>query len=284
MMRNPARRSGANIIKDRLGTAVVWSSGILVMGVLLAIISVVLARGLPFISLEFLTQAPQKMGREGGIFPMIVGTFLLALVAVPLATVLGVGAAVYLAEYTVENRLTRLVRSGTEILAGVPSIIFGLFGFVLFVVKLGFGWSVVSGGLTLAFMTLPTIIRTSEESLHAVPRIYREISYALGAGKWQTIRKVVLPTAGQGILTGVMLALGRAVAETAAVIFTAGSSLRLPAGPFDPVRTMAVHFYILAREGISMERAYATAAALIILILVVNSLALVLMRRYRARF
>ncbi|MDP2858029.1 MAG: phosphate ABC transporter permease PstA [Bacillota bacterium] len=271
-------------MRDRLGTLLVWASGILVMGVLLAIISIVLIRGLPFLSLEFLTQAPQKMGREGGILPMIAGTFLLAMVAVPIATVLGVGAAIYLSEYTVEGRLTRIVRSGTEILAGVPSIIFGLFGFVLFVVTLGFGWSVVSGGLTVAFMTLPTIIRTSEESLRAVPRIYREVSYALGAGKWHTIRKVVLPSAGQGILTGVMLALGRSVAETAAVIFTAGSSLRFPTSPFDPVRTMAVHFYILAREGISMDRAYATAAALIVLILVVNSIALTLMRRYRARF
>ena len=268
---------------DRLGVSLVWGSGLLVMLLLVGLILVVMMRGIPALSIEFLTHAPEKMGREGGIFPMIVGTFLLALVAIPVAAVLGVGAAIYLAEYTVEGPLTRIVRLGAEMLAGVPSIIFGLFGFVLFVVTLGFGWSLVSGGLTLAFMTLPTIIRTSEESFRAVPGIYREVSYALGAGKWQTIHRVVLPSAAPGILTGVMLALGRAVAETAAVIFTAGSSLRLPTSPFDPVRTMAVHFYILAREGISVERAYGTAAALVILILIVNSVALVFMRRFEAK-
>jgi phosphate transport system permease protein len=269
--------------RDTVGSAMVWASGLLVIGLLVAIIGLVLVRGLPVVNWAFLTEAPEKMGREGGIFPMIVGTFLLGLFSVPISAVLGVGAAIYLSEYTVEGRLTRIVRLGTESLAGVPSIIFGLFGFVLFVVTLGLGWSIVSGALTLAFMTLPTIIRTSEESLKSVPNIYREVSYALGAGKWQTIRRVVLPTALPGIMTGVMLALGRAVAETAAVIFTAGSSLRLPTTPLDPVRTMAVHFYILAREGISLDRAYGTAAALIILILVVNSGALYLMNRFKAR-
>lgn len=269
--------------KDMIGTLLVWASGLFVMALLAALILAVLARGIPAMSFEFLTRAPEKMGREGGIFPMVVGTFLLAIVAVPIATVLGVGAAIYLAEYTVETRLTRIVRLGAECLAGVPSIIFGLFGFVLFVVTLGFGWSILSGGLTLAFMTLPTIIRTSEESLRSVPQIYREVSYALGAGKWQTIRRIILPSAAPGIVTGIMLALGRAVGETAAVIFTAGSSLHLPRSLFDPVRTMAVHFYILAREGISMERAYGTAAALVLLVFMVNSVALFLMKRFRAK-
>ncbi len=272
-----------NRLKDRLGTTLVWLSGIGVMLLLAAIVGMVLVRGIPALSVEFLTSAPEKMGREGGILPMIVGTMLLALLAVPLSGILGVGAAIYLAEYTVESRLTRIVRLATESLAGVPSIIFGLFGFVLFVMTLGFGWSLLSGALTLAFMTLPTIIRTAEESIRSVPGIYREVSYALGAGKWQTIRRVVLPSAGPGILTGIMLALGRSVAETAAVIFTAGSSLKYPRTLFDPVRTMAVHFYILAREGISMERAYGTAAMLIILILIVNSVALLLMQRFRAK-
>jgi phosphate transport system permease protein len=270
-------------LSHRVGSALVWFSGLLVVAILIGIVTLILVRGLPSLTVEFLTHSPERMGREGGIFPMIVGTLLLGLASVPIATLLGVGAAIYLSEYTKEGRLTRIVRLGAESLAGVPSIIFGLFGFVLFVVTLGFGWSIVSGALTLAFMTLPTIIRTSEESLRSVPGIYRDVSYALGAGKWQTIRRVVLPSAAPGILTGVMLALGRAVAETAAVIFTAGSSLRLPQTPFDPIRTMAVHFYILAREGISMDRAYGTAAALIILIFIVNSTALWMMNRFKAK-
>jgi phosphate transport system permease protein len=190
---------------------------------------------------------------------------------------------VYLTEYTRESTVTRVIRFGTDCLGGIPSIIFGLFGFIFFVSMLGMGWSLVSGGLTLAFMILPTIIRTTEEAIKAVPNAYREVSFSLGATRWRTVVKVVLPNALPGILTGVMLGIGRSIGETAAVIFTAGASLRMPHSIFDSARTMSVHFYILAREGLSTENAYGTAAVLIISILMVNATAYWLMHRFMAR-
>lgn len=168
-------------------------------------------------------------------------------------------------------------------MAGIPSIIFGLFGFLFFVIELGMGWSIISGSLTLAAMMLPTIVRTAEEAIRAVPDPYREISYALGGSRWQTVTSLVLPNAMPGIVTGVILAIGRAVGETAAVIFTAGSSLRLPKSLSDPIRTLPVHFYLLAREGISMRNAYGTAATLLVAVLLVNFLAYYIMSRISER-
>ena len=250
------------------------------LGVLVFIIGFVLDKGLPVVSLSFLFSNPQDMGRAGGIFPTIIGTLLLPLLAIAIALPLGVGTAVYLCEYTRESRATAIIRFGTDCLAGIPSIIFGLFGFIFFVTTLKMGWCLLAGGLTLAIMILPTIIRTTEEAIKAVPNAFREVSFSLGATRWETVRKVVLPNALPGIVTGVMLGLGRSIGETAAVIYTAGSSLRLPQGPFDSVRTMAVHFYILAREGISNDNAYGTAAVLIIAVLAVNLTAYWLMHRF----
>jgi phosphate transport system permease protein len=251
--------------------------------VLFLIIAYVLVEGLPHVSLEFLLGSPRHMGRDGGILPTIVGTLMLTAVAVVIATPLGVGTAIYLTEYTREGRLTRFIRFGTDALAGVPSIIFGLFGFVFFVITMGLGWSILSGGLTLAAMIIPTVIRTSEEAIRSVPRVYRDVSLSLGATRWQTVTRAVLPTAMPGIATGVILGMGRCVGETAAVILTAGSSLRLPTTIFAPTRTMAVHFYILAREGISLDMAYATGAVLVIAVLIINVLANEAMRRLAAR-
>ena len=240
----------------------------------------VLREGLPLLHPQFFLDAPRQMGRTGGIFSTIVGTLVLTAVAVVIATPLGVGTAIFLREYTRESRVSRIIRFGTDCLAGVPSIIFGLFGFVFFVIFLKMGWSILSGGLTLATMILPTIICTAEEAIKSISYSLREVSYGLGATRWQTIRKVVLPNAFPGILTGVLLGVGRSVGETAAVILTAGSSFLMPDSLFSPIRTMAVHFYILAREGISMEMAYATGAALILLILAINTAANWLMYRY----
>lgn len=199
------------------------------------------------------------------------------------ATPLGLGAAIYLAEYTKEGRLSGIIRRGTESLAGIPSIIFGLFGFAFFVTTLGMGWSILSGGLTLGVMILPTVIRTSEEALRAVPREYRHVAQSLGASKWNAIRSVVLPVAAPGVVTGIVLGIGRAVSETAAVIFTAGVALETPMSPFDSARTMSVHFYTLTMEGISDEQAYGTAAVLVVTILVINAAAYTLMHRFTRR-
>jgi phosphate transport system permease protein len=252
--------------------------------VLFFIIGFIFKNGFGQLSLEFLTDKTREMGKEGGIFPSIIGTLFVTVFAIIIATPLGVGSAVYLVEYTRGGLIRRIISFGADCLAGVPSIIFGLFGFIFFVIQLNLGWSIISGGLTLAVMILPTIIRTSEEAIKAVPHTYREISYSLGGGKLDTILKVVLPTSLPGILTGIILGVGRAVGETAAVIFTAGSSLGMPTSLFSSTRTLAVHFYILAREGISMPMAYGTATVLIIIILVVNFVAYRLMHRFIARY
>jgi phosphate transport system permease protein len=204
-------------------------------------------------------------------------------VAILVATPFGVGTAFYLTEFTRETKVTRIIRFSAESLAAIPSIVYGLFGFIFFVIYLKLGWSVLSGGLTMAVMILPTIIRTSEEAILAVPVKYREVSYSLGGTKWQTIVGAVLPSAFPGITTGIILGIGRCVAETAAVILTAGSALRMPDSLFSPARTMAVHFYILAREGISMERAYGTASLLILIILVINVGANMLVNKFVAK-
>ncbi|NLE09325.1 MAG: phosphate ABC transporter permease PstA [Dehalococcoidales bacterium] len=262
---------------------VIWAAAVLVIGLLLSVIIYILSKGLPNITWEFLTQIPRDMGRSGGILSTIVGTLAVTAVATVVATPLGVGTAFYLTEYTREGRITKIIRFSAESLAGIPSIIYGLFGFLFFVIYLKLGWSIISGGLTLAVMILPTIIRTSEEAILTVPPMYREVSYSLGGTKWQTIIKALVPTALPGIATGIILGIGRCVAETAAVILTAGSALRMPDSLFSPTRTMAVHFYVLAREGISFEKAFGTAALLIILILLINVGANLLVNRFVAK-
>jgi phosphate transport system permease protein len=268
---------------QRLAVATLAAATALTLVVLVFIVGFVLQKGLPVVGPRFLLDNPREMGRAGGIFPYLVGTVLLPLVSLVIALPLGVGTAVYLTEYTRESRVTRVIRFGTDCLSGIPSIIFGLFGFIFFVTLMKMGWSLLSGGLTLAIMILPTLIRTSEEAIRAVPNSYREVSCSLGATRWETVVKVVLPNALPGIVTGIMLSIGRAIGETAAVIFTAGSPARMPSGLMDPVRTLSVHFYILAREGISAENAYGTAAVLILSVLLVNLCAYGLMNRFIAR-
>ncbi|HEY8923521.1 MAG TPA: phosphate ABC transporter permease PstA [Polyangia bacterium] len=264
-----------------LAFAVLWSFMVATLAILVLILAFVLGRGLPHVTPTFLLASPLASGRAGGVMPIVAGTLEVTLLGVAVATPLGVGTAIYLVEYTRGGRLTRLIRFGAECLAGVPSIIFGLFGFVLFVLTLGLGWSILAGGLTLAFMTLPLLIRTSEEALRAVPAAYRDVSLSLGASKWQTVRKIVVPAALPGIATGLVLGLARAIGETAALIFTAGSSLprHVPRSLFEGTRTLSVHFYQLAREGISIERAYAAAAVLVLAISVINLASTLVMER-----
>lgn len=254
------------------------------VSILVVIVAIICVKGFPHVNLEFIFSSPEDMGRHGGIFSTIVGTLLLVILSILLATPLGVGTAIFLTEYTKESTVTKIIRFGVESLAGIPSILYGLFGFIFFVIKLKMGWSILSGVFTITIMILPTIIRTSEEAIKAVPRNFRLVSYSLSATKWETVTKVVIPSAAPGILTGIMLSVGRAVGETAATLFTTGSSLRLPTSLMDSGRTMAVHFYILAREGISMEKAYATALILVLSILSINILAYYTMHRVISRY
>jgi len=260
--------------KDKFITAMFWLSGLVIVGILIGIIGYIIVKGISAISFDFIFQAPSKAGRAGGISTTIVSTLYLTVMSLLIAVPIGVGSSIYLEEYArSKNNFARLVNLTSETLAGIPSIIFGLFGFVFFVIFLGMGWSILSGSLTLAIMILPTITRTAQEAILTVPHEYRENSLALGASKWQTIRKVILPSALPGIMTGVILSVGRAVGETAALILTAGSSLGMPLSPADPARTMSVHLYVLAMEGISMERAFGTAFLIVVLIIIINYLA-----------
>ena len=270
-------------ITQGMAVSGMWLLAGLTLGVLAFIIAFILWHGLPHVTWTFLTESPRAMGREGGVLPMIVGTAWVTGLAVFIAAPIGVATAIYLTEYTREGRLTAVIRFGADCLAGIPSIIFGLFGFVFFAITLGMGMSILSGALTLAIMVLPTIIRTSEEAIRAVPQGYREASYGLGSTQWQMVTRVVLRSAMPGISTGVVLSMGRSISETAAVMLTAGSALGLPHTIFDSSRTLALHFYILSREGISMTNAYATAAALILAVMAINLSAYWLMRRFVAR-
>lgn len=267
-------------ITQTIAKILIWVAALSTIGVMILILFQILKEGLPVLHLQFFLDSPRSMGREGGIFSTIIGTVALTAVAIIFATPLGVGTAIFLREYTRESRISRLIRFGTDCLAGIPSIIFGLFGFVFFVITLNMGWSILSGGLTLAAMILPTIISTTEEAIKAIPYSFREVSYSLGGTRWQTVTRTVLPNAIPGIFTGIILSVGRSIGETAAVILTAGSSLIVPTSLFSPSRTMAVHFYILAREGISMEMAYGTGATLILLVLAINVVANWLLNRY----
>ncbi|MEW6541903.1 MAG: phosphate ABC transporter permease PstA [Bacillota bacterium] len=270
-------------IEEILVSGFLYLSVLVIFGGLGAIFGYILYHGLGHVNLEFLLSNPKDMGREGGILPAIVGTGALVGVALAAAAPTGILAAVFLTEYARPGRFVRLIHYGVNTLAGVPSIVFGLFGFIFFVIFLGFGWSILSGGLTLACMILPYTIKATEEAIKAVPRDYREASLSLGATRWQTVARVVLPVAAPGILTGVLLALGKAAGETAAILYTAGSSLHAPTSIMDPTRSLPIHLFILVSEGISFEKAYATASVLIILVLMVNLLAIYLMRTMVAK-
>jgi phosphate transport system permease protein len=257
----------------------VWFSGILAIALLMWIIGYILVQGSQVINIEFLTTKPAGgVSGEGGMSTTIVTTFYLVVLTIAIASPLGIGAAVYLVEYAGEasresklmERVINFARSGVEILAGVPSIIFGLFGFALFVSALKLKFSLLSAGLSGACLVLPVIIRTSEEALLAVPNSYREASLGLGANKWQTIFQVILPSALPGIVTGIVLSIGRIVAETAIFWVTLGGSFRLPTGLLSSGRTMALHVYMLASETRAFDKAMGTSAVLIVVMIFIN--------------
>jgi phosphate transport system permease protein len=256
---------------------------------LIVIVFFLVKNGWRAINWTFLTQAPTDSMTKGGILPCIVGTLYLSIGAIVVALPIGVASAVYLHEYARPGRLVRVIRLGINNLAGVPSVVFGLFGLAFFVTWLHFGVSILAGALTLAALSLPVIIGASEEALRAVPQTYREASLALGATKWQTIYKVVLPAALPGILTGAILGLSRAAGETAPIMFTAAVffSPNLPASLFDKVMALPYHIYVLATAGTEIEKTrhlqYGTALVLIILVLGMNLIAIIYRARLRRR-
>ena len=254
---------------------------------IVGVVIYILVLGLPAINLEFISGFPRDGMRAGGIWPAIVGTFYLTLGTAAFAVPLGIGAAIYLSEYASDNRATQLIRIAIINLAGIPSVVYGLFGLGLFVLFLQFGTSILAGSLTLSIMTLPVIISTTEEALRAVPQAFRTVSISVGATKWQTIRKIVLPQALPGILTGVILGLERAAGETAPILFTVAAFFlpRLPNSPLDATMALPYHLYVISTQvpGMPVKIQYGTALVLLVFVLSMNLIATTIRSRARAR-
>lgn len=260
---------------------------IIVITPVLIILSVIVVKGWPAISWEFLSSMPRMGMKAGGIFPAIVGTFYLVAVTMFLATPLGIMAAIYLVEYAKDNWLKRLVEIAIVNLAGVPSIVFGLFGMGLFVIFLKFGVSILAGAMTLAVLTLPVIITATKEALARVPQSFREVSLSLGATRWQTIRHAVLPNAVPGILTGTILEVSRAAGETAPILFTVAAFYlpKLAHSLFDQVMALPYHLYVLSTQvpNVKPQTQYGTALVLVGLVLILNLFAMIIRARFRKR-
>jgi len=277
-------------INEVLGFTLLWLCMAFCLFFLGAILYFIVVRGAPAITWEFLTEVPRRSMTQGGVAPAIAGTFYLTLGAMLLAFPLGLASAIYLCEYSPKNASLNIIRLSINNLAGVPSVVFGLFGLALFVKAFGFGVSILSGALTLGIMALPGIISASQEALTAVPQSYREASLALGASHWQTIKKVVLPSALPGILTGVILAVGRVAGETAPILFTAATfyTRDYPTSPFSEVMALPYHIYALMTEGTRPEQqtpiAYGCALILLALVLTISAVAIVVRQRQRRSY
>ncbi len=250
--------------------------------VLLTIIGYIVMRGIPHINAGLF--AWEYTTENVSMMPAVINTITMTALALALAVPIGIFSAIYLVEYARRgNRLVSLVRITAETLSGIPSIVYGLFGFLLFAISLGWGLTFLGGALTLAVMILPLVMRTTEEALIAVPDMYREGSFGLGAGKLRTVFQIVLPAAIPGILAGVILSIGRIVGETAALIFSAGTIAGVPSSLMDSGRTLSVHMYALLSEGLYMDEAYATAVVLLLLVVVINTLSAVVARAFSRR-
>jgi phosphate transport system permease protein len=282
-----ARSSLRRGLIQRLGFAGLTLMALATALPILLVVGYIVWQGAPAISWEFLTGFPRDGMRAGGILPAIVGTFWLTLGTGLTAVPLGIGAAVYLAEYASDNRWTRLIRIAIVNLAGIPSVVYGLFGLGLFVLFLRFGTSILAGSLTLSIMTLPVIISTAEEALRAVPHSFRVVSISLGGTRWQTIRRIVLPQALPGILTGVILGLERAAGETAPILFTVAAFFlpRLPSSPFDATMALPYHLFVISTQvpGMPIHIQYGTALVLLAFVLIMNVSAGLIRSRARAR-
>ena len=282
--RTSARRRNTT---QRIGFIFLRIVAIIAVLPIIAIIAFIVYQGASAISWEFITGFPSNGMRSGGIWPAIVGTFFLTMGCAILVTPVGIGAAVYLAEYAPDNRWTQSIRIAIISLAGIPSVVYGLFGLGLFVIFFNLGISIIAGALTLAIMTLPVIITTTEEALRAVPQSFRVVSISVGATQWQTIRRIVLPQALPGILTGVILGLERAAGETAPILFTAAVFYlpKLPSSALDPTMALPYHLYVISTQvpGMSPTIQYGTALVLLVFVLGMNLLATVIRSRARAR-
>jgi phosphate transport system permease protein len=272
---------------QRIGFVLVGIAALVVVLPILLVIGTIVVQGIGAINWEFLTHMPRDGMKAGGIFPAIIGTLVLTLGTALLAIPVGVGGAVYLSEYARDTWLTRAIRLAIINLAGIPSVVYGLFGLGLFVLFLQFGTSILAGSLTLAIMTLPVIISAAEEALRAVPTEFRTVSASLGGTRWQGIRYIVLPQALPGIITGVILGLLRAAGETAPVLFTVAAFFlpRLPHSFFDQTMTLPYHLYVISTQvpGMPLEIQYGTALVLLALVLSMNVLATVIRSYYRRR-
>jgi len=272
-------------ITEILGTFTLGGMTILTITPIFLIIGYIIWQGMPAISWEFISGFPSDGMKAGGILPAIVGTIYLTLGTALFSVPLGIGAAIYLSEYAPDNNITRLIRVAIINLAGIPSVVYGLFGLGLFVLFLNFGTSILAGSLTLSIMTLPIIISTSEEALRAVPQSFRVVSVSLGGTKWQTIRRVVLPQALPGIITGIILGLERAAGETAPILFTVAAFFlpRLPSTPFDATMALPYHLFVISTQvpGMPVKIQFGTALVLLVFALSMNLFATII--RYRAR-
>jgi phosphate transport system permease protein len=274
-------------LKQRIGFSLLTLIALFTVLPIVLVVGYILYQGAPSISLEFLTHYPRDGMRAGGILPAIIGTFYLTVGTAIFSVPLGIGAAIYLSEYASENRWTRTIRIAIINLAGIPSVVYGLFGLGLFVLFLHFGTSILAGSLTLSIMTLPVIISTAEEALRAVPQSFRVVSISMGATRWQTIRRIVLREALPGILTGVILGLERAAGETAPILFTVAAFFlpRLPHSPFDATMALPYHLFVISTQvpAMPIKIQYGTALVLLLFVLGMNSLATVIRSRARAR-
>ena len=286
LLRHP-KSSAARLLTQRFGFGVLSLAVLVTIAPIIAVVIYILIQGVPAISWEFISGFPREGMREGGIFPAIVGTFFLTLGTAIFAVPLGIGAAIYLSEYAPENRWTRVIRIAIINLAGIPSVVYGLFGLGLFVLFLNLGTSILAGSLTLSIMTLPVIISTAEEALRAVPQAFRVISISLGATEWQTIRKIVLPEALPGILTGVILGLERAAGETAPILFTVAAFFlpQLPRSPLDATMALPYHLFVISTQvpGMPIKIQYGTALVLMTFVLGMHLIATTIRSRARAK-
>ncbi len=274
-------------LTQHIGYTVITLMAIATVIPIIAIVVYIFIQGAPVVSLEFLTGFPRDGMRAGGILPAIIGTLYLTVGTAIFSVPLGVAAAIYLSEYASDTPLTRTIRIAIVNLAGIPSVVYGLFGLGLFVIFLNFGTSILSASLTLSIMTLPVIISTSEEALRSVPQPFRTVSISLGATRWQTIRRIVLKEALPGILTGVILGLERAAGETAPILFTGAAFFlpRLPNSPFDATMALPYHLFVISTQVPEMpiHIQYGTALVLLAFVLIMNIIATVIRSRARAR-